>query len=544
MTDARRTYPMAKLGFGNGKTSFIVFSGFGPRTLNGQRQFHRGIDLDTPQGGKLYAPFSGEIVTRAVEKKDSRDKPAAGLYLVIKSEASDGTPFYCYMMHLHSVEDSIYVGKTVNAGDLLGTTGGAASDYPNCGNSKGAHLHFEIRVGSRSGSAAVNPDVFLRNHKLTTRSGREISITNLELETVNTVTITNEQNTKETDPEHTEGMVVIPQRQATTVVGRPALGIWQIVKLLMDTSVNGKQICDSSIATQTGHLINFFNKVCQKPFVEFMGETFGNQYYFIVRRPPFDQEGFQRMMSSAIISIDDEEIMSTELQWANQNIYSWYRYIPKGDLLGGAQEQFFIPAVFFPEFASIWGSRPMCIESNYFNYMKSGFYNINEDDKAKENARRILIAALKDFKYLVESNAYNPFTRMGTITLRGNRQIKRGTLVHLPTGEVFHVDAVSQNYSVSIGNISRSTTLQLSRGIFPDFIGGKEIDGEKKSYFNIIDFGDWDESKITLENYRDLVSKWKVNYNVFSFFLRRQQMLQDYDNGVRMSVSVEVSTNL
>ena len=186
----------------------------------------------------------------------------------------------------------------------------------------------------------------------------------------------------------------------------------------------------------------------------------------------------------------------------------------------------------------------MCIESNYFNYMKSGFYNINEDDKAKENARRILIAALKDFKYLVESNAYNPFTRMGTITLRGNRQIKRGTLVHLPTGEVFHVDAVSQNYSVSIGNISRSTTLQLSRGIFPDFIGGKEIDGEKKSYFNIIDFGDWDESKITLENYRDLVSKWKVNYNVFSFFLRRQQMLQDYDNGVRMSVSVEVSTNL
>ena len=148
-------------------------------------------------------------------------------------------------------------------------------------------------------------------------------------------------------------MVVIPQRQATTVVGRPALGIWQIVKLLMDTSVNGKQICDSSIATQTGALINFFNKVCQKPFVEFMGETFGNQYYFIVRRPPFDQEGFQRMLSTAIISIDDEEIMSTELQWANQNIYSWYRYIPKGDLLGGAQEQFFIPAVFFPEFASM-----------------------------------------------------------------------------------------------------------------------------------------------------------------------------------------------
>ena len=542
--EGNRTYPLAKLGFADGMTRFTVYSPFGMRSspTTGQPQMHRGIDLNTNQGSKLYSPFSGKIVTKRIQK----GVRAAGLYLTIQSEASDGSAFYCLLMHLHSVEDNIYVGKQVQAGDLLGTTGGDKNDSPNCGSSTGAHLHFEIRIGSNNQSRAVNPDVFLSNHTLVYRNGKKYPVSNVtqvvsdSIVTANAMTTTPFQNGELTDMSHTEDLTDAPKKDKTVASGRPALGIWQIVKLLMDSSVNGKQICDSSIATQTGPLINFFNKVCQKPFVEFMGETFGNQYYFIVRRPPFDKEGFQRLLSGANIAIDSAEIISMELQWSNANIYSWYRYIPKGDLIGSAQEQFFIPAVFFPEFASIWGSKPMCIESNYFNYLKSGFYNMNEDEKKKENARRVLLAALNDFKYLVESNAYNAFTRVGSVTLRENRQIKRGTLVSLPTGEVFHVDAVSQNYSTDMGGISRTTTVQLSHGIFPEFIEGKTIDGEKRSYFEVIDFGDWDENKITLENYREMVSKWKVNYNTFAFFMRRQQVTDVFDDGKRWSVSMDV----
>lgn len=535
-----RTYPVAKLGFVDGLTRFTVFSPFGPRVLNGRNQFHGGIDITAYQGHNLYSPFRGKIITKRVE----RGTRSAGLYLTIQSQASDGSYFFCLLMHLHSVDSNIYVGKQVEAGDLLGTTGGAVWDTPNCGSSTGPHLHFEIRIGSNDSAHRVNPDVFLSNHTLVYRNNRTYSPTNLnyvvsnDITTISQLKFTVEQGTDLTDPNHTEDNSEAPKKNAVAS-GRTALGIWQIVKLLMDSSVNNKQICDSSIATQTGPLINFFNKVCQRPFVEFMGETFGNQYYFIVRRPPFDKEGFQRLLNDATIAIEDREIINLELQWSNSNIYSWYRYIPQGDLLGGAQEQFFIPAVFFPEFASVWGSKPLCIESNYFNYMKSGFYNMTEDQKKKENARRILVAALNDFKYLVESNAYNAFTRVGSVTLRENRQIKRGTLVSLPNGEVYHVDSVSQNYDTSIGSISRTTTLQLSHGVFPEFIEGKTVDGEKRSYFNIIDFGDWNENKITLENYREMVSKWKVNYNTFSFFMRRQQVTDAFDTGYRGLVSFE-----
>ena len=56
-------------------------------------------------------------------------------------------------------------------------------------------------------------------------------------------------------------------------------------------------------------------------------------------------------------------------------------------------------------------------------------------------------ALAEDLKYSVESTCYLPFTRTGTITIKGgDRRIKRGTFIYFtPTNEIFYVDQVQHN---------------------------------------------------------------------------------------------------
>ena len=44
------------------------------------------------------------------------------------------------------------------------------------------------------------------------------------------------------------------------------------------------------------------------------------------------------------------------------------------------------------------------------------------------------------------------------------------------------------------------------------------------SYFDIIDFGDT-KKDLNFDNWKDGVSTWKVNRDVFNFFLKRLQMI-------------------
>lgn len=326
-----------------------------------------------------------------------------------------------------------------------------------------------------------------------------------------------------TDWAATEPLVKKKTKIPTSVKERLAPGIWQIVKILMDSSVNQKQVLDSGISVQQGSLINYFRKVCQEPLVEFMGDTYGDQYYIIVRRPPFDKEGYNRQLELTTTEIQSDMIMSTNLSWNNQGIYSWYQFIPYADLLGIKEGNLFMPAVFFPEYAAIWGSRPLCIESNYYNFAYSGRWNNNKPEN-KENGDRIIRNAYKDLKFLIESNAYAPFTRRGTIVIQGDRRIKKGTLVSLPSGEIYYVDSVSNSYEVSMGGVSRVTTLQVSRGMYANFLNDKEVAGKKYGYFNIIDFGDTPDDQVTSANWKDIMSKWKVNIDVFGFFMRKEQV--------------------
>ena len=55
---------------------------------------------------------------------------------------------------------------------------------------------------------------------------------------------------------------------------------------------------------------------------------------------------------------------------------------------------------------------------------------------------------------------------------------------------------------------------------------GKYIQ-EGISYFNIINFGDYENSKdkITMDSWMNIISSWKVNIDIFRFFLRKMQFM-------------------
>jgi hypothetical protein len=54
-----------------------------------------------------------------------------------------------------------------------------------------------------------------------------------------------------------------------------------------------------------------------------------------------------------------------------------------------------------------------------------------------------------------------------------------------------------------------------------------KIKSTAANYFNLIDFGDWksQDTILRMDNWRHLLSSWKVNTEVFSFFLRKIQFL-------------------
>lgn len=543
-------YPTLFLGFIGGLTKLPISSGFGPRW----GRPHQGVDIAVVSGTPLYAAYDGRVVVHKTQQKSNRNDPAAGLYLAIEHDNFDGTKFYTVYMHLHEVQSGITVGSVVRAGQQIGLTGGDTNDYPNCGNSQGAHLHFEMHVGKLFQNRVDPASGWLARHTLTT-SWRQGSTLISAAQPI----IWFSGESVRTYPQATAGQTVklipidemavetkaVTQKKTTTVAtDRLAPGIWQITKLLMDSSVENKQVIDSSIAVQTGSLLNFFNKVCQQPFVEFMGDTYGSQYYFIARRPPTDREGILRMMENTMTIIDEDEIVSTQLDWNREGIYSWYQYLPQGDVIGVPELQYMVPAVLFPEYAQLWGSKPMVIRSNYYNLEQAGLFNSDNSDELKENCNRVMRVMMNDFKFLVESNAYNPFVRQGTISLKGNRKIKRGTAVRLAaTDEVFHVDSVNHSYNITNNNVSRSTVLNVSRGMFMPYINGVEEGGKRYSYFDIIDFGFDDIEKVNQDNFKEILSKWHVDWEVFGFFIQRQAAVMGTGDAfsARLDEGVEIS---
>jgi hypothetical protein len=156
---------------------------------------------------------------------------------------------------------------------------------------------------------------------------------------------------------------------------------------------------------------------------------------------------------------------------------------------------------------------------------------------------------------MVDCYAYMPFTRTGTLTIRGDRRYRKGLIVyHEPTDEYFYVDSVAQSFRSDAMSTDRTTILNVSRGMKKSYID---------MYFNIIETpfeegsynsknkfkekppetktpetktpetktpeGETPEVKPAEEEYsqewiKNTISEWRVNSGNFKFFLMRKQM--------------------
>lgn len=290
-----------------------------------------------------------------------------------------------------------------------------------------------------------------------------------------------------------------------------ASGIWQIIKLVIDKSVTERRISDSSAATANGSLLNFIRKVCQEPFVEFYMDTYGDMYHLIVRRPPTDEYAIKNYIDGEyeverdfsqpnesntvsiknIIDIEIEDVLQEQLVYDDQNVFSWYQLTPQANFIGNGSSYSlaYLPAIFFEEYADIWGSRPLQITHNYLPrfLVNSGSIDLDKSE----------LQAFHDLKYLIDSHSYLPFTRKGTITTNGDRRYKIGNAVrYKATGEIFFITDVQQNISISETAIDRTSTISVERGMFEKAIRGiavfdekdrsQQIEDRRISYFDII----------------------------------------------------------
>jgi len=94
---------------------------------------HNALDLRAPSGTKVVAAASG-VVTGASGAAGS----CGGLIQIEHSNRLRST--YCHLREVH-----VQHGQRVRRGQVIGLSGGAASD-PGRGNSRAPHLHYELAV--------------------------------------------------------------------------------------------------------------------------------------------------------------------------------------------------------------------------------------------------------------------------------------------------------------------------------------------------------------------------------------------------------------
>jgi len=372
---------------------------------------------------------------------------------------------------------------------------------------------------------------------------------------------------------------------------KEARGIWRICKVFIDPSVSQLILADDSVSNPDGSINDLLNKIAQAPFVEFFADTYKDKFYLVFRQPPYTQAALEDLAaltqedptqnekveeqtevgqtkdgritnddptktmfvndeeSSAeisntldevnisngkfpsVININEVDVISDNLRFSNE-AYSWFQVEQKGNFAGTTVTLGHVPAIYFDEFAQVFGNRRNSVTSNYSNYK---FFEHKEGQTEKDLYED---QAAQQLAYLVETSIYLPFTRTGSITINGDRRIKKGQWIYYrPTQEFFYVKSVNQQISVSKETIDRDTTIQVERGMVRKYINGVgatvEVDGQQKditvSYFNIVDLtklrdGIYDTiTKGSASDKLDYKADIKINSDVFNYFLRRRQ---------------------
>jgi len=119
-----------------------IASGFGQRIDpvlgEGVGEFHKGVDIDSPNGTPVHAPAAGRVVTAAMANGYGRE---------IQIDHGNGIrTLYGHLSGFNVVD-----GQNVVKGQVIGYVG-------HSGKTTGSHLHYEVQVHN----TAVNPHKYLR----------------------------------------------------------------------------------------------------------------------------------------------------------------------------------------------------------------------------------------------------------------------------------------------------------------------------------------------------------------------------------------------
>jgi murein DD-endopeptidase MepM/ murein hydrolase activator NlpD len=122
------TWPISNSNSPN--DSDTITSPFGPRLLDNQYNFHKGIDIHANENTDVHAAYSGSLVVAEYQGGNT-----GGIVSI-----SDGTQKTVYM-HLNSWTNLV-PGSYIGEGDWIGQSGGTGAG------ANDPHLHFEYRDGT------------------------------------------------------------------------------------------------------------------------------------------------------------------------------------------------------------------------------------------------------------------------------------------------------------------------------------------------------------------------------------------------------------
>jgi len=310
-------------------------------------------------------------------------------------------------------------------------------------------------------------------------------------------------------------------------------GIWQIFKVFVEDVLEKRVLIDSSIANPNGTLLEYMNRVCQFPLVEFYFDTYVNTIDLVVRQPPFNKDAILGAYKNGqYITVKTENTYGYDLSYDTRS-YSWYQLRVMSNHAGqnNTTSLAFVPIVYLSEYAEVFGNKKMSFTDQYLNYKET------EGPKATQSLSNFQAAATNDLIYIMESTAYLPFTRTGTITINGDRRIKVGTFIYFePTNEFFYVSSVVNNVSFLDGNLQRQTIVQVERGMYMPILSnsfsnvkdrkdnaGEESKEVKPDYFKLIDLTEIRNAAKQAEagKIATLVMP-KVDKDQFDYFLNRK----------------------
>jgi Peptidase family M23 len=124
-------------------------------TQEGQREPHHGVEMPAAAGTPVFAPAAGRVVYAGDDRNDHLG-PYSGFYgnvvVIALSDPPARQPVFLLFAHLSQI--SVAEGQAVATGEQIGLVGSS-------GVAIGAHLHFEVRVGSNAYQSVRNPELYL-----------------------------------------------------------------------------------------------------------------------------------------------------------------------------------------------------------------------------------------------------------------------------------------------------------------------------------------------------------------------------------------------